>query len=101
MRTWRAFRTMLLTALRNPGWAILSILLSPVRAGKYVIGVALFAFAIGFVLMAVAGGQATRLGFPPGTAIHTLFVTAAVVLVTKSGRSADRPRHQDWQAAAL
>jgi hypothetical protein len=33
MRTWRAFCNMLLTALRNPVWAILSILASPFRAG--------------------------------------------------------------------
>jgi type IV secretion system protein VirD4 len=72
---------MLLTALRNPGWAILSILPSPVRTGKYVIGVGLVAFAIGVVLKSMAGGQATRLGFPPGTAIHTLFETLALVLV--------------------
>ena len=70
MRTWRAFCNMLLTALRNPVWAILSILTSPFRAGKYAIGVGLFAFAIGLVLKSMAGGQATRLGFPPGTAIQ-------------------------------
>jgi type IV secretion system protein VirD4 len=72
---------MLLTALRNPVWAILSILASPFRAGKYALGVGLVAVAMGFVLMAMAGGQATRLGFPPGTAMHTLFETLALVLV--------------------
>jgi type IV secretion system protein VirD4 len=81
MRTWRAFCNMLLTALRDPVWAIFSILLSPFRVGKYVIGVGLVAFAIGFVLRGMAGGQATRLGFPPGTAIHTLFEALAIVLV--------------------
>jgi hypothetical protein len=35
MRTWRAFCNMLLTALRNPVWAILSILASPFRAGTF------------------------------------------------------------------
>jgi hypothetical protein len=54
---------------------------SPFGAGKYVLGVGIFAAAIGFVLMAMAGGQATRRGFPPGTAIHTLFETLALVLV--------------------
>ena len=81
MRTWRAFCNMLLTALRNPVWAILSILASPFRAGKYALGVGLFAFAIGFVLKSMADGQATRLGFPPGTAIHALFEALAIVLV--------------------
>jgi type IV secretion system protein VirD4 len=81
MRTWRAFRNMLLTALRNPVWAILSIVLSPFRAGKSVIVVGAVALAFGFVFKGMAGGQATRLGFPPGTAIHTLFEALAIVLV--------------------
>lgn len=81
MRTWRAFRNMLLTALRNPVWAILSILLSPFRVGKSVIVVGAVALAFGFVFKGMAGGQATRLGFPPGTVIHTLFEALAIVLV--------------------
>ena len=81
MKTWRAFRNMLLAALRNPIWAILSILLSPLRAGIYVLG-GLFAAATGFLLQGLAGGQATLLGFPPGTAIHTLFEALPVVLVS-------------------
>jgi len=81
MRTWRAFRNMLLTALRNPVWAILSVLLSPFRAGKAVFVVGAVALAFGFVFKSMAGGQATRLGFPPGTAMHTLFEALAIVLV--------------------
>jgi type IV secretion system protein VirD4 len=81
MRTWRAFRNMLLTALRNPVWAILSILLSPFRVGKSVIVVGAVALAFGFVFKGMAGGQATRLGFPPGTAMHTLFEAMAIALV--------------------
>jgi type IV secretion system protein VirD4 len=81
MRTWRAFCNMLLTALRNPVWAILSILLSPFRVGKSVIVIGAIALAFGFVFKGMAGGQATRLGFPPGTAIHTLFEALAIVLV--------------------
>jgi type IV secretion system protein VirD4 len=81
MRTWRAFCNMLLAALRDPVWAILSILLSPFRVGKYVIVVGAVALAFGFVFKGMAGGQATRLGFPPGTAIHTLFEALALVLV--------------------
>lgn len=81
MRTWRAFCNMLLTALRNPVWAILSILASPFRVGKSVVVVGAVALAFGFVFKGMAGGQATRLGFPPGTAIHTLFEALAIVLV--------------------
>ena len=81
MRTWCAFRNMLLTALRDPVWAILSILASPFRAGKSVIVVGAVALAFGFVFKGMAGGQATRLGFPPGTAMHTLFEALAIVLV--------------------
>ena len=81
MRTWRAFCNMLLTALRNPVWAILSVLLSPFRVGKSVIVMGAIALAFGFVFKGMAGGQATRLGFPPGTAIHTLFEALAIVLV--------------------
>jgi len=81
MKAWRAFRTMLRTALHNPGWAILAVLYSPFRVGKYVIGAGAVALAFGFVLKNMASGQASRLGFPAGTPIHTLFVALPVVLV--------------------
>ena len=72
---------MLLTARRDPVWAFLAILLSPIRSGKRLIVIAALASAFGFVFMGTMGGQAARLGFPPGTTVHILFQAFAVVLV--------------------
>lgn len=81
MRTWRAFRNMLLTARRHLVWAFFAILLSPIRAGKRLIVIAVLAAAFGFVFMGMMGGQAARLGFPPGSTVHILFEAAAIVLI--------------------
>ena len=81
---------MLLTALRDPVWAFLAILLSPIRSGKRLLGIAIIASALGFVFMGMMGGQAMRLGFPPGTTVHILFETLVV--------SYSRPSSSSWSA---
>ena len=81
MRTLRALRTMLLTALRNPGWAILAIVLSPVRAGKFLAGVALITGFLAWLLAILADAWAKSLGFASGTAMHAAFVVVALVPV--------------------
>ena len=72
---------MVRTVLHNPGCAILTVLHSPFRLGKSVIWAGALALAVGFVLRGMAGGQANRLGYPPGTTLHTVFTALPVVLV--------------------
>jgi hypothetical protein len=59
MSVWIAFKNMMSAVRRDPIWAIVHIVIAPVRAGRYLLGVLIIAF-VGFVL---AYGLATILGF--------------------------------------
>src|SRR5580704_6643189 len=58
MLVWIAFKNMLSAARHDPIWAIVQIVIAPVRAGRYLLGVVIIAF-VGFVL---AYGLAMALG---------------------------------------
>ena len=72
MIAWRAFRNMLLTAARDPVWAIVSIVVGPFRAGKYLFGmliatvIVLLILALGADLAGLSRGQAVVRGDPRG-----------------------------------
>ncbi len=50
MRTWRAFRNMLRTAARNPGWAFIAIAFAPFRAARHIIKTILILVLVFFVV---------------------------------------------------
>ena len=58
MSTWIAFKNMLSAAQRDPIWAIVQIVIAPVRAGRYLLAVWIIAF-VGTIL---AYGLAMALG---------------------------------------
>ncbi|GHE76792.1 conjugal transfer protein TraG [Camelimonas fluminis] len=53
---WAAFKNMLRAAARDPVWAISSILMSPFRAGRYLLQVGFFVFLVTLMLAVAANG---------------------------------------------
>ena len=53
---WTAFKNMLRAAARDPVWAISSILMSPFRAGRYLLQVGFFVFLVTLMLAVAANG---------------------------------------------
>jgi len=53
---WAAFKNMLRAAARDPVWALISVILSPLRGGRYLLQVGAFILFITLVLAAIANG---------------------------------------------
>jgi type IV secretion system protein VirD4 len=69
MSTWTAFKNMLSATRRDPIWAIVQIVIAPVRTGRYLLRVLIIAF-VGFVL---SFGLAMALGSLVGMDLTTLW----------------------------
>ena len=80
MIAWRAFCNMLRAAARDPVWAIVTIVLSPIRAGKYVFGMIVATFIVLFVLSIGADLLSHALGFRDKSPVHVLLVIGASVV---------------------
>lgn len=80
MIAWRAFCNMLRAAARDPVWAIVAIVLSPIRAGKYVFGMIVATFIVLFVLSIGADLLSHALGFRDKSPVHILLVIGAIVV---------------------
>ncbi|MEY2336416.1 type IV secretory system conjugative DNA transfer family protein [Acidithiobacillus ferrianus] len=80
MIAWRAFRNMLRAAARDPVWAIVSIVLSPIRAGKYMFGMIVATLIVLFVLSIGADLLSHVLGFRDRSPVHILLVIGAIVV---------------------
>ena len=81
MSVWIAVKNMLSAARRDPIWAIVQIVIAPVRAGRYLLGVVIIAF-VGFVL---AYGLAMALGSLVGMNLKSwwplVFFVPAILVV--------------------
>ena len=53
---WAAFKNMLRAAARDPVWALTCILMSPFRAGRYLLQVGFFILLVTLMLAAAANG---------------------------------------------
>lgn len=53
---WAAFKNMLRVAARDPVWALTCILMSPFRAGRYLLQVGFFILLVTLMLAAAANG---------------------------------------------
>ena len=53
---WGAFKNMMRLARRDPIWAVSSIIMSPFRAGRYLLQVGLFILIVTMVLAVAANG---------------------------------------------
>lgn len=66
MIVWQSFLNMLRAAARDPIWAIVAIVLSPFRAGKYLAGALLFTGLIAVALLVAVEMATTSFGFRRG-----------------------------------
>ncbi len=53
---WAAFKNMLRAAARDPVWALVRVILSPIRGGQYLLQVGVFILFMALVLAAIANG---------------------------------------------
>lgn len=77
---WAAFKNMLRAAVRDPVWAISSILMSPFRAGRYLLQVGFFVFLVTLIL-AVAANTIPQEWWIARTIAGLLLLLFFVVLV--------------------
>ena len=81
MKAWHAFLNLLRAAARDPLWALMSVVLSPFRMGKYLFILALFT-AGGWSLLVLLWEIAGRsIGLPKGGAADIAGVIAINVLI--------------------
>lgn len=75
-----AFRNMMRAAARDPIWALVTVLLSPIRAGKYLFGVLFVTTLVLFVMTAVALLISHFLGLPNNNPLYLLLLAVAVIV---------------------
>ena len=81
MKAWIAFLNLLRAAARDPLWALLSIVLSPIRMGKYLFVLVLFT-AGGWSLLILLWEIAGRaMNLPKGGAVHIAGVVLINILI--------------------
>jgi hypothetical protein len=102
MSTWIAFKNMRSAARRDPIWAIVQIVIAPVRAGRYLLGV----WIIAFVGTALAYGLAMILGSLIGMNLKSwwplvFFVPAMLVVAIVIGRRLTGDSLQSHPALSL
>ncbi|WP_050452577.1 type IV secretory system conjugative DNA transfer family protein [Candidatus Burkholderia verschuerenii] len=78
---WAAFKNMLRAAARDPVWALVTLALSPVRAGKYLLGVLILTFVVVFALVCGAELLSSALGLGVNSPIR-IGLSLGAVLVT-------------------
>lgn len=76
MRVWNALLNMLRAAARDPLWAIFSMVLSPFRMGKYVLGLTLVSVGSWSVLILLWEIAGRAMNLPKGGAVHIAGVVA-------------------------
>ena len=82
---WAAFKNMLRAAARDPVWALISVILSPLRGGRYLLQVGAFILFITLVLAAIANG------IPQEWWIARTIAGLFVIAVFSSSSSASSP----------
>lgn len=80
MMAWLAFCNMLRAAARDPVWAMVTLIMSPIRAGKYLIGVIIVGGTVLIVLISVADLLAKKFGFTAGGILHTVLTYGGALI---------------------
>lgn len=77
MDAWQALLNMLRAAMRDPVWAIFSVVMSPLRVGKHLVVTALLYLIAWGVLVALWHGVKLMMGIPKFGAVNT----AAMIVI--------------------